>query len=204
MGRIMNTAKCVEPISPSGNKESRFSRNRPKALELFAERGFAQVSLRELASHLEISTGSLYTHYSSKEELLLEFIEEHYMALLSLFDRRHRRDSPKATLLLVIQGVDSLHETHPWHFRLATRDVGCLKPNQQRYISRFRQQLRQQLTSLLCSAGFLAQEHRGIPIVELFEHLPIWLAGYPLDKRQRCSTLMRLLTSDYPPAETRQ
>lgn len=192
----MNTAKCVEPISASGGTVSRFSRNRPKALELFAERGFAQVSLRELASHLEMSAGSIYNHCTSKEELLLEFIEEHYMALLGLFDQRHhRRKSPKAILQLVVQGVDSLYETHPWHFRVATRDVGCLKPNQQLYIARLRQQLRQQLNSLLCAAGLSDPEHASMPAVELFEHLPIWLAGSSLDKQQRCSALTRLLTS---------
>ncbi|MCQ4312804.1 TetR/AcrR family transcriptional regulator [Pseudomonas stutzeri] len=99
----MNTAKCMEPTSRPAGTGSRFERNRLKALELFAQRGFAQVSLRELASHLELTVGSLYNHCACKEELLQEFIEEHYMALLSLFDRHHQRESASAPLQEVIQ-----------------------------------------------------------------------------------------------------
>lgn len=194
----MNTAKCMEPASPPTG--SRFARNRPKALQLFAERGFAQVSLRELASHLELAAGSLYNHFSSKEELLLEFIEEHYMALLGLFDRRYRRESPKATLQAVIQGLVVLHDSHPLHFQLATRDIDCLKPGQRQYIERLRQQLRQQLGALLSSTSSPA----SLPTLELFEHLPRWLAAYPLDEQQRCETLARLLTIAPPTSEIRQ
>ncbi|MDT4800817.1 Bacterial regulatory protein [compost metagenome] len=198
----MNTAKCMEPASPPAG--SRFARNRPKALQLFAERGFAQVSLRELASHLELTAGSLYNHCSSKEELLLEFIEEHYMAMLSLFDRRYRRESPAATLQVVVQGLVSLHQSHPLHFQLATRDTGCLKPNQRLAIERLRQQLRQQLNSLLCAAGLAAPGQVDAPGLELFEHLPLWLASYPLDERQRCAALMHHLTATQLTFETRR
>ncbi|MCY1517826.1 Bacterial regulatory protein, tetR family [compost metagenome] len=194
----MNTAKCIEPVSPAARAGSRFERNRPRALELFAQRGFAQVSLRELASHLELTAGSLYNHCTSKEELLLEFIEEHYMALLSLFDRRHRRESPKATLQVVIQGLIALHESHPLHFQLAARDAVCLKPSQRLFIDRLRQQLRRQLDSLLCAAGLVGPGQSSVPALELFEHLPLWLSSYPLDERQRSEILMRLLMAAHP------
>ncbi|HEP9463102.1 TetR/AcrR family transcriptional regulator [Pseudomonas aeruginosa] len=188
----MNTAKSLKPTG------SRFERNRPRALELFARRGFAQVSLRELASHLELTAGSLYNHCASKEELLLEFIEEHYMALLALFDRCHRRESPKATLEAVIQRLVALHAAHPLHFQLAARDVGCLKPVQQSYIERLRQDLRQQLDTLLRAAGVVPSGQTGVPALELFEHLPLWLSSYPLSERQRGEVLMRLLTAASP------
>ena len=189
----MNTAKCMEPISRPAGTGSRFERNRPRALELFAQRGFAQVSLRELASHLELTAGSLYNHCSSKEELLQEFIEEHYMALLSLFDRRHQRESASATLQEVIQRLVALHESHPLHFQLATRDAGCLKPSQRQYIDRLRQQVQHKLHALLGAA-----DQTSVASLELFEHLPLWLSRYPLNERQRCETLVRLLTATTP------
>lgn len=191
----MNTAKYMEPVSPPANTGSRFERNRPRALELFARRGFAQVSLRELASHLELTAGSLYNHCSGKEELLQEFIEEHYMALLALFDRCYRRETPEATLQAVIQGLVALHASHPLHFQLATRDAGCLKPDQRLHIERLRQQLRQQLNALLCATGCVSPGQTYIPALELFEHLPLWLASYPMNERQRCAALIRLLTA---------
>lgn len=191
----MNTAKCMEPVSPPANTGSRFARNRHRALELFAQRSFAQVSLRELASHLELTAGSLYNHCTSKEDLLLEFIEEHYIALLSLFVRRRRGECPQAALQRVVQGLASRYEKHPLHFRLATRDAGCLNSEQRQYIGRLREQLQQQLDSLLCAAGFTNPSQASIPSLELFEHLPLWLSRYPLDEQQRCAALMRLLTA---------
>lgn len=194
----MNTAKNMAPASPRVRATSRFVRNRPRALELFALRGFAQVSLRELASHLNLSAGSLYNHCSCKEELLMEFIEEHYMALLSLFERRYRRESPMATLQAVIQGLIALHERHPLHFQLTIRDSVCLKPDQRQHLDRLRQQLRQQLDALLRDAGYRVEQQASMPILELFEHLPSWLSAYPMDEEQRCAVLLRLLTVALP------
>ncbi|RMH81683.1 TetR/AcrR family transcriptional regulator, partial [Pseudomonas sp. AOB-7] len=56
--------------------ETRLETLRGKALALFAERGFAQVGMRELALHLGMAAGSLYHHFESKEQLLFELIEE--------------------------------------------------------------------------------------------------------------------------------
>ncbi|MBV2206228.1 MAG: TetR/AcrR family transcriptional regulator, partial [Pseudomonas sp.] len=39
-----------------------FEISRERALQLFADEGFGQVSLRRLASHMGISTATLYTH----------------------------------------------------------------------------------------------------------------------------------------------
>ncbi|MDG4275171.1 TetR/AcrR family transcriptional regulator [Pseudomonas aeruginosa] len=193
----MNTAKCMEPISRPTGTGSRFERNRPRALELFAQRGFAQVSLRELASHLELTAGSLYNHCSGKEELLQEFIEEHYMALLSLFDRRHQRESASATLQEVVQRLIALHESHPLHFQLTARDAGCLKPSQRQYIDRLRQQVQHKLHALLC-ADCIGAEQTSVAALELFEHLPLWLSRYSLSDPQRCEALVRLLTATTP------
>jgi AcrR family transcriptional regulator len=60
---------------------SRIKQDRGKALE----RGFAQDSMRELALHSGITTGSLYQHFVSKEQLLFELIEEFYDDLHEMF-----------------------------------------------------------------------------------------------------------------------
>ena len=60
-----------------------FEERRDKALELFAVKGFGQVSMRELASHLGLTAGSLYHHFPSKQHLLLDWIEEFYEELLA-------------------------------------------------------------------------------------------------------------------------
>jgi AcrR family transcriptional regulator len=42
------------------------------ALELFAENGFEQTSLRQIAERLDITKAALYYHFPSKDELLAE------------------------------------------------------------------------------------------------------------------------------------
>lgn len=40
---------------------------RAQALELFVNKGFGQVSMRELARHVGLAPGSLYNHFPSKQ-----------------------------------------------------------------------------------------------------------------------------------------
>nr|BFE97996.1 hypothetical protein GCM10020185_85320 [Pseudomonas brassicacearum subsp. brassicacearum] len=63
---------------PMAERCSRFAESRDKALELFANKGFGQVGMRELASHLGLTPGSLYHHYPSKQHLLADLIEEFF------------------------------------------------------------------------------------------------------------------------------
>jgi hypothetical protein len=86
----------------------------------------------------------------------------------------------------------------PLHLQLATRDAGCLKPRQRQSVEKLREQLRQHLDTLLCSAGFVGPGQTGIPALKLVEHSPLWLANYPLNDRHRCEALLRLLTSANP------
>jgi AcrR family transcriptional regulator len=60
---MMATAKAEE------------TRNRilDAALELFRERGFAQTTMRDVASAAGVATGAAYYYYRSKEELVLAF-----------------------------------------------------------------------------------------------------------------------------------
>ena len=55
------------------------------ALELFATRGYAAVSIRDLAAALKLQPGALYVHFRSKEHLLAELVrlghEAHHRAL---------------------------------------------------------------------------------------------------------------------------
>jgi len=191
----MNTAQQCEHKSLPANCSSRFERNRHRALELFAHKGFGQVSMRELARHLDLTPGSIYSHCSGKEELLMEFIEEHYLAMLALFSRRHLRGCPMEALRRIINGLEAYHAKHPLHFQLAIRDSRSLHTEQRQYIEQLREQLRQQLESRLRAAGFNDSSQAGTPTLELFEHLPLWLANYPLNEQQRSAALVNVLTA---------
>ncbi|MDV7394640.1 helix-turn-helix domain-containing protein, partial [Arthrospira platensis SPKY1] len=47
-----------------------------KALELFAEKGFASTSISQIAKEAGISKGLMYNYFESKEQLLHEIIRQ--------------------------------------------------------------------------------------------------------------------------------
>lgn len=56
------------------------------AVELFAEHGYAQTSMQQIADSIGISKGSLYSFFQSKEDLIIS-IYEHYQQLV--FERAY-------------------------------------------------------------------------------------------------------------------
>lgn len=61
---------AAKPLRDSQTSPSRKDQIVAIAMDLFAEKGFQAVSVREIAEHAGILSGSLYTHFSSKQELL--------------------------------------------------------------------------------------------------------------------------------------
>ena len=123
---------------------SRYEESRDKALELFALKGFGQVSMRELAAHLGLAAGSIYHHFPSKQHLLFDLIEELHeelLATLSLPQKRTR--SSESPLCALIRAHWNLHRERPLQFRLAERDLCCLSDTQQQQILNLREQYEQ-------------------------------------------------------------
>lgn len=74
-GRFRETASNAESVNPF-DKENQRHRKRAtllnEALRMIHERGAASISLDDLASNLEISKGTVYYYFKSKDELLFE------------------------------------------------------------------------------------------------------------------------------------
>lgn len=191
---MTSTALCQAPRSTPAT--SRFERNRHKALELFATRGYGQVSLRELAAALGLTAGSLYHHCAGKQELLYEFIEEHHEALLALLSQRHAGDVPLQRLRRTLQQLVELHQQHALHFCLASRERPSLSDEQRCSIDRLRQLAQARLYGLLCAASASLPSlgnDTGLTLIALFEHLPVWLAEGPLPVEQHAALLEQML-----------
>ena len=54
------------------------------ALEMFAERGYAGTSLREIAERLGVTKAALYYHFKSKEDIVRSFTEDYFGRLDTL------------------------------------------------------------------------------------------------------------------------
>jgi AcrR family transcriptional regulator len=90
----------MRPV-PVGRRERKKAATRQAladtALELFLERGFDQVSVREIAEAADVSTTTLFKHFPSKEALVFDDEDDHETALVACVrDRPTGRSIPDA------------------------------------------------------------------------------------------------------------
>jgi AcrR family transcriptional regulator len=56
------------------------------ALELFAQSGYAAVSMRAIAAATGVQAGAIYNHFPTKQDLLNELLQVHMETLLSSWE----------------------------------------------------------------------------------------------------------------------
>lgn len=173
--------------SPGGPLErvaSRHLETREKAVELFARRGFAQVGLRELATHLGIKAGSIYNHIESKEALLFELMETFYGDLLEIVAKRSTAGAQKRLNELIDAHLD-LHARKSDFFVVAQQQLHCLEPQHQASILALRRRYEEHLIQLLKPFGISSSPSVATATVRTFSgllsHLPVWSASAALD-----------------------
>lgn len=105
--------------------------------------------MRELASHLGLTAGSLYHHFPSKQHLLFDLIEELFEELLATLQPRGRGKPEATALSRVIKAHWALHAERPLQFRLAERDLCCLSEEQQARIAQLRREYETRLLQLI-------------------------------------------------------
>ena len=79
----------MSPRTPEQFEEIRVSRRKQimdAALELFAQEGYANCSIAQLARHAGISKGLMYNYFKSKESLLVAIIEEGINEIMIMID----------------------------------------------------------------------------------------------------------------------
>ncbi|MEX6504429.1 TetR/AcrR family transcriptional regulator [Pseudomonas zhanjiangensis] len=156
----MNTKRKTSHDCPDRTDDAslaRIEQIRSKALELFAERGFSQVGMRELALRLGIGAGSFYHHFVSKEQMLFELIEELYE---DLHDAATLTRAGSATQRLegLLRAHIALHERRSLHFLMAEQELRNLSPAHYQQIRQMREQYESELLSRLRAAGAQAPE----------------------------------------------
>jgi AcrR family transcriptional regulator len=136
-----------------------FEERRDRAMALFAEKGFGQVSMRELAAHVGLTAGSLYHHFPSKQDLLYDLIEELYEELQATLDQGRRAMARGASALsCLIAAHWQLHAERPMQFRLAERDFCCLSDDQQARLALLRKRYEAGLLRLIAPQAKLQGE----------------------------------------------
>jgi len=107
----------------------RYQRVREVASSLFANRGYACISLRQLAEHLGMHAGSIYSHIESKQVLLYDLIRDHLENLHDYVEWQVRKSGDvEAKLRAFITG----HIEFQLHYRelsqLSVLELRSLEP----------------------------------------------------------------------------
>ncbi|MHA7112745.1 TetR/AcrR family transcriptional regulator [Pseudomonas promysalinigenes] len=160
-----------------------FEERRDRAMALFAEKGFGQVSMRELAAHIGLTAGSLYHHFPSKQDLLYDLIEELYEELQATLEQGRRAMARgESALSCLIAAHWQLHAERPLQFRLAERDICCLSEQQQMQLALLRERYEARLLSMIAPQASLQGDTRMATahvVANLLNQLPAMLKRLP-------------------------
>ncbi|EJN35332.1 transcriptional regulator [Pseudomonas sp. GM84] len=163
-----------------------FEERRDRAMALFAEKGFGQVSMRELAAHVGLTAGSLYHHFPSKQDLLFDLIEELYEELQATLEQGRRAMARGGSALsCLIAAHWQLHAERPLQFRLAERDFCCLSETQQERLAALRKRYETGLLRLIAPQAKLPGDALAATaqvVATLLNQLPGMLKALPQEQ----------------------
>lgn len=113
----------TEPVTRQERKQRTRQGLLDAALDLLAERGFASLSLREVAKQAGIVPTAFYRHFASMDELGVALVEESMRTLRGMI--RSARTNPAEYSDMIRASVRTLYEhvrAHEDHFRFLTRE----------------------------------------------------------------------------------
>ncbi len=129
----MTAALLRAPGNPSGRQHLLDS-----ARQLFAERGYHAVSLRELAQVVGMHAGSLYAHIESKDALLQELIEDGFESLINSSLAHLTNALPCSTLSIFLHHHLDFHIANPHWYALALVEARHLGAEAQEELRRLK------------------------------------------------------------------
>lgn len=124
------------------------------ALELFAKKGFSATTTDEIARKAKVSKGLIFTRFSSKEDLLINILDDSIERWFSYINEIHHGQTPKEKFNLLIDGWLNLILKEPLVVRLGLQlnlDDNfrkIVKKKGDEYINRFFSLIRELLKQL--------------------------------------------------------
>ncbi|MGJ8527345.1 TetR/AcrR family transcriptional regulator [Maritalea sp.] len=132
------------------NGQETASRIDDVALSLFAQKGYAAVSMREIAREVGVQAGALYNYSPNKQDLLARLMSEHMDDLLEAWHKENQDnfspiDALKAFVLFHIR----YHVSRPDHVFISYMELRNLEPDNFKKIEALRRQYEQELKLIL-------------------------------------------------------
>ena len=124
-------------------------RVRAAAQALFAARGYAAVSMRQIASEVGVQAGALYNYTPDKQSLLFDLMKQHMDELLAALSRQERADDPLRALEAFTRFHIDFHLERPDAGFIAYMEWRNLKETHFEQIEQLRGRYEEALASIL-------------------------------------------------------
>ena len=119
------------------------------ALHLFAERGYAAVSMRQIASKVGLQVGALYNYFPDKQAILSELLINHMENLLQAWHKRQLPKKPDKLLEFFVDFHIEYHLNRPEEVFIAYMELRNLTPENFKKIEKLRNKYELILTKIL-------------------------------------------------------
>lgn len=124
-------------------------RIREAALRLFAERGYAAVSMRQIAAEVGLQAGALYNYTPDKQALLFSLMRDHMDDLLSDWRARSTTGTPQERLESFVRFHIDFHLERPELVFIAYMELRNLTPEHFAVIEALRREYENALEQIL-------------------------------------------------------
>ncbi|HCS29307.1 MAG TPA: TetR/AcrR family transcriptional regulator [Spongiibacteraceae bacterium] len=143
-----DTIALPADVTPPGPKAGILN----TALRLFAERGYAGASIRDIASTTGLKPASIYAHYASKEQMLAQLItlghEEHLQYVQQALAKSE--SAAQCQLRAWVEGHVRFHAEFPMLAMLVNHELHALSAEQVAPALKLREQATTLMMDIIC------------------------------------------------------
>ena len=119
------------------------------ALHLFAERGYAAVSMRQIASKVGLQVGALYNYFPDKQTILSELLIHHMENLLQTWHSQKLPEKSDKLLEFFVDFHIDYHLNRPEEVFIAYMELRNLNPDNFKKIEKLRNKYELILSKIL-------------------------------------------------------
>ncbi len=125
-----------------------------EASRLFALRGYAAVSMRQIASACGLQVGALYNHFPTKQAILHRMMVDHLKTLLKALEDAKIPQDPVMAIEAFTRFHIRYHIDKPEEVFIAYMELRNLETEPYREVMQLRQQYERKLRQILCNGDF--------------------------------------------------
>ena len=150
------------------------------ALNLFAERGYAAVSMRQIAVKVGLQVGALYNYFPDKQTILSELLINHMENLLQTWQKQKLPNKADKLLEFFVDFHIEYHLNRPEEVFIAYMELRNLNPDNFRKIEKLRNKYEMILSEILADGVnknlFSCEETKitSLAIIGLLKEVNTW------------------------------